>query len=359
MGMSEPGNNKRWLRRRWPLVLTLGLLLGLFGGALALMFSAENLSKADLEQRLRELPKNQALGELARRTLTADLGAGPLEYDLVYHFAGARNQSAPKARPVVLVHGTPSTLFSWTELICGAPESEGRPAFAGLSETRDVYAIEVLGHGIAPDTASPVTFELCARFVAAAIRALGLEDVHLVGSSYGGEFVWRAALNAPELIATVSLLDSSGITRRDADWLSEEVAMRENPLASLGWLLNSRARIEVALAPHFRTIPPDRVEEFYLVCANRQNWSAMVDLARDENGEREGELSDLELPTLLLWGQEDVAYLPDHYAERFAEELPSAELVLLPETGHYPHEERPGATSERLERFFTEQESVR
>ena len=47
----------------------------------------------------------------------------------------------------------------------------------------------------------------------------------------------------------------------------------------------------------------------------------MVDLARDENGEREHELSQLEPPTLLLWGADDIAYTLDHYAQRFADEI--------------------------------------
>jgi len=197
-----------------------------------------------------------------------------------------------------------------------------------------------------------LTFEGCARFVSAAIRALGLERVQLVGSSYGGEFAWRAALNDPELIESLVLLDSSGVRRREEDWLPEELEMRGNSLAKIGWLINSRDRIAVALAPHFRGLPPDRVEEFFLVCDNASNWSGMVDLARDENGERESELTAIQARTLLLWGGEDVAYSPEYYAKRFAEEIPGAELTLLPGAGHYPHEEQPAQVVAILDAFF-------
>ena len=129
--------------------------------------------------------------------------------------------------------------------------------------------------------------------------------------------------------------------------------MRENSLAKIGWMLNSRERIETALTPHFDGIPPDRTEEFFLVCENSTNWKAMIDLARDENGDREAELADLNAPTLVLWGEGDVAYPLEIYGKRFARDIPGAELVVLPDTGHYPHEQRPAEVLRAMESFFS------
>lgn len=306
--------------------------------------SCRSLSKDDLEQRLFALEKNGTIESLSRTSFEADIGSGPSTWELVYHRASAVSENP--GVPLVLVHGTPSTLFTWSELIYGSD------AFAGLREGRDVYAVEVVGHGIAPGDASPYDFDRCAKFVAASLEALGLERAYLAGSSYGGEFVWRAALEAPERTAGIVLFDSSGVARRDEDWLSEETVMRENGLAKIGWMLNSRDRIESALAPHFEQIPPDRVEEFFLVCENAHNWKAMIDLARDENGEREEELADIACPTLLVWGADDLAYPVDYYGERFAAAIPRAELVALPDTGHYPYEERPAEVVARMNTFF-------
>ncbi|MFT5476407.1 MAG: pimeloyl-ACP methyl ester carboxylesterase [Planctomycetota bacterium] len=324
-------------------------------GAVLLAGACRSLGKPKLEQRLRGLVKNAPLGDLTLMTFVADLGDGPRDLELVYHRAPAVNGA--NAVPVVLVHNTPSTLFSWTELIYGSSEGSGRDGFVGLNATRDVFAIELIGHGIAPGDASPYSFERCARFVTAAIHALGLEQVHLIGSSYGGEFAWRAALNDPALTASLTLIDSSGFARRPEDWLSEEIVMRENSLAKIGWILNSRKRVEAALAPHFRGIPPDRIEEFFLVCENADNWKAMIDLVRDENGSRENELGNLRTPALVLWGEEDLAYPLDVYGQRFADTIPNAKLGVITGAGHYPHEERPAEVVRLLSDFFDAEEN--
>jgi pimeloyl-ACP methyl ester carboxylesterase len=327
-------------------------LLAAAAGLAAATTGCSSLSKADMEARLLELDKNapaRAVG-LTRLSTPISLDGEVVADEIVYLHAPRAADAPPGTLPIVLIHGTPSTLFAWTDLTFGGLD------FEGLRAQRDVYAIEVAGHGIAPGDAGPYGFERCARFAGEVVKALGLERFHVVGSSYGGEFAWRLALNEPDRVASLVLLDSSGYERRDEDWLSEEVVMRENSLAGLGWLLNSRDRIESALAPHFREIPPDRVEEFFLVCENRHNWGAMVDLARDENGSRQGDLRGLRAPTLLLWGADDLAYPPEVYARRFADDIPDAELIVLEGTGHYPHDERPADVIHALNRFFADQE---
>jgi pimeloyl-ACP methyl ester carboxylesterase len=340
-------------------LLGLAALASAVGGAAALA-GCSSISKTELETRLLALEKNApaaAVG-LARLPMRADLGSGERDFELVHLTVPAEAAPADAATateprtPVVFVHGTPDTLFAWTPVIFGDAST------TGVAGPRTVHAIEVIGHGIAPGPTGDVTFESCARYVAAAVRALGHERVHLVGNSYGAEFAWRAALNEPQLFASLTIVDGSGYARRPGDFLPEEVAMRENPLAKIGWLINAPDRIEVALAPHFDTIPADRTQEVYLVCKNRSNWHAMVDLVRDENGSRESELGSIRVPTLVLFGANDIAYEPAHYAQRFAADIPFARLVLVEGAGHYPHEQRTADFIAELERFWRDVEGL-
>ena len=47
--------------------------------------------------------------------------------------------------PIVLVHGTPGSLFTWAETVCGTQDGSTAAPVAGLAEEHDVYAIDILG----------------------------------------------------------------------------------------------------------------------------------------------------------------------------------------------------------------------
>lgn len=336
-------------RRRRSTLLLVGLAAAL--GGTALFASCSSLPKSSIREQLLALEVNAKVAETGLSSLEfdADLGDGPDTYELVYLHVPAAEPD-PSRAPIVLVHGTPDTLFAWTPLIFG---EEGA---AGLARDRDVYAIEVIGHGIAPGEVDTFTFEHCARFVNAAVRALDIEPAHVVGNSYGGEFAWRAVLNDPERFASLTVIDTSGYARRDSEFLPEELEMRENGLAGIGYLINARDRIETALAPHYDTIPEGRIEEVFLVCENSVNWNAMIDLVRDEEGHRQEEIANISVPTLVVWGENDLAYPVERFGEVFAQDVALAELVVFEDTGHYPHESRPEEFLARLETFYNDVE---
>lgn len=315
--------------------------LAVLATALILGPSCLSMDKDTLGERLLGLPKNSALRQRVQ-TLEHEL---VLEDEtVVARYRYARAGASGIGRPVVvLVHGTPHSFVTWSEVVFGP---------GGLAESCDVLVLDVVGHGATETELEAYSFARCARWVEGFLEALDLRDVTLVGNSYGGEFVWRAALDRPERVARVALMSSSGFARRDDEWLPEEVQMREHGLAKLGWLLNSRERVRGALQPHFRApVDDQRVEEVYLVCANADNWHAMIDLARDENGARSSELAGLRQPTLLLWGERDVAYRPERFGQRFADTIPDARLVLVPDAGHYPQEEQPAFVARELAAF--------
>ncbi len=312
---------------------------------LALVVSCSGLSKDEVRSTLLELEKNAPVRELGleQRTFTFPVDGRSEGTATYYHVRGA-GDGAPT--PVVLVHGTPSSLMSWTEVVFGDD---------GLARDHDVYVVDVVGHGTTRTTLDDYTFAACAEWIAAFIADLDVGPVDLVGQSYGGEFAWRTAVEHPELVRRLVLMNSSGVPRKDDEWLPEEKAMRNVPGASFGYLLNSPARIETALEPHFpEELDPERVREVWAVADNPDNWGAMVDLARDENGERVEDLARIAARTLLLWGGEDIAYPVERFAREFERRIPDCRLDVMADTFHYPQEQRPAETARRLRAFFAE-----
>ena len=140
---------------------------------------------------------------------------------------------------------------------------------------------------------------------------------------------------------------------RTADqFLSEEVKMREWRVARLGYLANSEARVAYALDPHFDgAADKGRVHEVYLSLENAGNWNAMIDLVKDESGERELDLARVKAKTLLIWGEHDGAYAPETFGRVFEERIPDARLVVVEGAGHYPHEQEPGLVAAEILAF--------
>ncbi|MEE2941441.1 MAG: alpha/beta hydrolase [Planctomycetota bacterium] len=320
-----------------------GALVRLLGALLLLLVIAGigisrgvgSLAPAEVQRRILQLPKNAAFREAlvtGRSTASGD----PV---LAAHFPRSAEGGEP-ARPIVLVHGTPDTMGAWAPLLFGPGSIAGQA---------DVWTLEVVGHGMLGDAAGPFPFQRCADHVAASLDALGLSGVTLVGNSYGGEFCWRVAADRPDLVERLVLIDCSGLPRSDDEFLPEEVKMREWSVARLGYLLNSEDRVAFALDPHFDGAADDgRVREVFLGLENRTNWGAMIDLVRDENGARAGDLEGIAAPTLLVFGELDQAYSPAAFGAEFARRIPDARLEVIEGAGHYPHEQEPALVGELL-----------
>jgi pimeloyl-ACP methyl ester carboxylesterase len=63
-------------------------------------------------------------------------------------------------------------------------------------------------------------------------------------------------------------------------------------------------------------------------------------------------LAELKLPVLVVTGDSDTI-VPTELSVRLAEELPNAELEVVPACGHVPHEECPQAVLDAIQAFLT------
>lgn len=313
-------------------------VLGGVAGAAALalgLTACAGLEKAELGDKLLALHKNAALARHGVKVLPGKARIGGRELEAEFRYIHVPARPGASGAPILFLHGTPSTMTNWAALLT-APGAE--PTREGEC---DVYVLEIVGHGQCRTQLDDYTFQACADWVTSFLAALDLRGVTVVGQSYGGEFAWRAALDAPERITKLVLLDSSGYRRGDGEWLPEEEKLREWPGAQYGYVLNDRERIRPALQLHFGVpIAEDQLDEMYLCCDNSDNWRAMTELCRDENGTREAEIAKIAQPTLLLWGERDIAYTPEKVAQRFARDIRGSRLALVRDAGHYPHEER-------------------
>ena len=82
------------------------------------------------------------------------------------------------------------------------------------------------------------------------------------------------------------------------------------------------------------------------------HWRSFVKTLHTDHTPAEQQLDRVKAPALVVMGEKDPDW-PDPAAEaRFAVERLNAELLLLPDTGHYPMAQRPEAVNPALKEFL-------
>lgn len=126
-------------------------------------------------------------------------------HDVVTKFGAVRVfQHGPAGgEPIVLLHGYFLTSAMWAHQV------------ADLTSDFTVYAIDMPGQpGASMQSKSMRTSADCARCIDDVLGGLGLQDVHLLGHSYGGWLATHTAARFPQRLATMTLIDPASTVAR-------------------------------------------------------------------------------------------------------------------------------------------------
>lgn len=239
---------------------------------------------------------------------------------------------------VVFVHGNPGSADDWTALAgavgerCRAvapdmPDFGETPAPPGFEHTVDGYA----------------------GFLGKALATLGIKHAHLVAHDFGGPFALAWAGAHLEALASITLIDTGFLPgyrwhRLARIWRTPVVGEVFQAITTRQAFRRSISRGEPRGLPRPFV---DRMYDHY----GRRTKRAVLKLYRasDDPGrgsESMAALAQLDIPALVMWGEHD-RYLPASYAARQREAFPSADIHVLPASGHWPHADAPD-TVERL-----------
>ena len=251
---------------------------------------------------------------------------------------------------VLLVHGTPSWSFEYRHLI---------PI---LAQSRRVIAIDHLGFGLSERPVDfPYTPEAHTAVLADVIERLGLSRFSLVVHDYGGPIALPIALDAPERIASLVVLNTwlwslqtdpaflkqarfaaSGLGRFLYRWLNAPLRLLM-PAAYANKRRLTRAIHGQYLAP-FRS-RADRVRVLWTLAKSLVTSSPSFGRIWDERARL------APISSLIVWGLGDRA-LPPYMLERVRAALPQAQVEVLQDAGHWPQEEAPREVARLLDGFL-------
>jgi pimeloyl-ACP methyl ester carboxylesterase len=254
------------------------------------------------------------------------------------------HQEVGAGRPLVLLHGIGDSHRTWRKIV------------QELAPNRRLYMPDLPGCGLSGRPDASYSLDWQARVMDAWMATVGLDDVDVVGHSYGGGVALYMLLLQQKRIRRLALIAAGGCGRE----VSPELR-----LASLPWIVEHFGQpfMGPVSARALRALGGvlNPADEAWLREVNGRPGTARA-LARTIRdvidwrgqtrhfGHRATEVAQFP-PTAILWGTRD-RVIPHAHALATKQLLQGAEFTTFSGCGHFPHLERPGEVAKVLTSFF-------
>ena len=235
-------------------------------------------------------------------------------------------QGANGGSPVVYVHGVPGSSDDWLPFL----------------EAAGGTALDLPGFG---RSGKPAAFDYSIGGIGDVVEEfvdrIGLERVTLVVHAWGGAAL-TFAQRRPERINRVVIINAIPLFGAYR-WHSVAKWWRRPLIGEAMMLVTGRGLLGARLTAANQSLPRDFVQSL-TAHYDRGTKRAILRLYRSASQSAlrtaGGSLSQLRIPALVVWGDRD-PYAAPEFGDAYADALPSAELVHLPDAGHWPWLDRP------------------
>jgi pimeloyl-ACP methyl ester carboxylesterase len=253
-----------------------------------------------------------------------------------------------KGFPIVLVHGTASSLHTWDDWT------------TALSKSHRVIRMDLPAFGLTgPNTNADYSIEAYTQFLHQFLSKIKLDKFYLAGNSLGGNIAWNYAAEYPEQIEKLILVDASGLPTNKTQ--PAIFKMAKTPVLNSLFLYVTpkffiKKNMEQVYADDTK-IKDALITRYHKMALRVGNRQAFIDRAKtdfklDEKANLE-KLRSIQTPTLLIWGAKDT-WIPLDNGKRMDRFLSNSKLVVLENSGHVPMEENPKESFEVLNSFLND-----
>ncbi|HEX8854932.1 MAG TPA: alpha/beta hydrolase [Thermoleophilaceae bacterium] len=256
---------------------------------------------------------------------------------------------------ILLLHGFPEFWFGWRLQI--APL-----AAAGFR----VVAPDTRGYNLSskPDGVAAYSADKLAADITGLIRELGAESALVVGHDWGGTIAWTMAMNNPEVVQRLAILNAAHPRRLQQglrtpgqlrkSWyffFFQPPGLPERLVRARDWRFFRRFLGDAR--PAFTPEEMDRyIEAWSLPGAATGMLNYYRAAVRQSPKQAEAQLRPISAPTLVIWGQRD-RYLGPTLAEPDRNDVPNLDRVeRLPDASHWVHHDESERVTQLLTDFF-------
>lgn len=243
-----------------------------------------------------------------------------------------RDEGPADAPVLVLLHGSNADLHTW------GPWTEQ------LKARYRVIRMDQIGHGLTgADAKGDYSQQGFANRLAQVMDALGVQKFALAGNSMGGGIAIRYALDHPERLSALVLVDASGAPQTEKAKGNLAYTLLGIPGGSLVMqqvtprsMIEKSLRQSVANQAIVTDAAVDRYWELLRYPGNREATMTRMALPRAPYSQQQ--FAQLKMPVMVMWGEQD-SLIPLSSGKLMASLIPGSTLITYPGIGHIPMEE--------------------
>jgi pimeloyl-ACP methyl ester carboxylesterase len=254
---------------------------------------------------------------------------------------------------IVLLHGFPEFWYSWRYQI---------PFLAAHGYS--VVAPDLRGYNDSEKPRTGYDVSTLIRDIAGLVRGLGYERAVIVGHDWGGALAWAFALQYPQMTERLIVLNAPHpaafaremrtLKQLRKSWymfffqipLLPEFLLGRNHAALIGRMLSASAIQKEAFPPAVLARYQEAMSKPGALTSSLNYYRALFQALGLSQQNRV-----IEAPTLLIWGEQDVALGID-LTKGLEQWVPHLQVRYIPDSGHWVQQEKPDTVNAWMLEFL-------
>ena len=264
--------------------------------------------------------------------------------DTYYEIHGPENDGKKQGKPwLVFSHSLACSTRMWDGQV------------AALKDRYRVLVYDTRGHGQTAAPKGEYTLEGLADDLQALLKHLKIQKPHFVGLSMGGMIGQTFALKYPGVLASLTLADT---TSRYPDEAAAAWQDRIRVAETKGMEPLVQPTLERWFTEPFRKNQPQTVEKIAVAIRTTPVAGYVGCCHAIPKIDVTARLKELKLPALVICGEQDPG-TPPAMAREIQQNLPGAQLTLIPQAAHLANIEQPESFNRALGGFLSSPASAR
>lgn len=268
--------------------------------------------------------------------------------------------TAGQGEPVILLHGFPQFWYAWRHQI---------PA---LAKHFQVIVPDLRGYGETekPPKVSDYRTSLIASDIAALIHALGYKKAHIAGHDWGGVVAWKIALEHPEVVDRLAILNSPYPAKFSKALVSNFSQMRKSwyifffqipYIPELVFKIFGKGMLQSAMrgnAIRKETFTDEDLAQYLLALQKPGAFTAALNYYRAtfrqmlKAKKTKEAIKKISAPTLLIWGEKDTALGKELTYDMNPLFSNTFDIHYIADCSHWVNEEQPDLVNQLLIQHF-------